>query len=372
MSSSVWVKSLPPVLQRMVQQPIAMSALISLALHFPLVLFLPRLFLSAPQLDEPEIQRPVDLVELTPAEQSRLPQLETSAIDLPPLIQTPSNLSPLPKPPSGSPTLPPLSGGFFSNPLSGGFFSNPLPPIPPSNFSFPPIGSSAPPVIRVAPTAPTVVPVPSTAPTVTPSPTPSAQELPLPSPVPTETPSPTPSPGSAVNGGTAPLPTPSTSPSPTDGQVATNPSPEATPEPENSSLVAQIRELRAKLSYNPKGTTSDEAYARMSEFSTETAAWLGEDRSINNSLKRGEMTGAYPESAGRVNPPLSGQVVVAVKVDGNGKVDPESEPEIIQSSGYGIFDEQAIAEVVAYPFEPTGQNEIYLIRVNYAPTEAQG
>ncbi|NJR40845.1 MAG: hypothetical protein HC781_20905, partial [Leptolyngbyaceae cyanobacterium CSU_1_4] len=55
------------------QDPAAISAIASVALHLPLLLLLPRLFSNTPGLEEPELPSSVDIVELTPAEQGRVP-----------------------------------------------------------------------------------------------------------------------------------------------------------------------------------------------------------------------------------------------------------------------------------------------------------
>jgi TonB family protein len=355
MSSSVRVKTLPLVLQRWVQDPAALSAIASLALHLPLLLFLPRLFSNTPGLEEPELPSSVDVVELTPTEQGRIPNFQTPEIILPPLAQTPSSLSitPLPKatlPPLQT-TLPPLPS--LNSPSSSlwGFGSS---------FQFPPIGNTAPPpsftVPRtqtpIIPNLPARVPIqpppqPSVQPTQTPSPvaSPSPTALPLPEPIAT--------PGAEALGGEPSEP------------VAASPSPtERSPAQINQELLARNQELRDKLTYNEKGTGADD-YSQEQKWAESGQAWLGVDRPVTGSIQQAKMDGSYPAAAGYRN--LSGAVFVAVLVDESGK---PANPMILRSSGYAIFDELALQDVMSQTFAATGKKEAYWVQVNYAPRPA--
>ncbi len=105
-------------LPQMLRQPIGMAVLASLGFHGLLWATLPRLHaFSRPVADQQ--QRTVGLVELTPAEQNRLPEAatlgaNTSQVTLPPFATQPSVLPPMPPPlPSGllTPSLSfPVSG----------------------------------------------------------------------------------------------------------------------------------------------------------------------------------------------------------------------------------------------------------------------
>lgn len=356
MSSSVRVKALPLVLQRWVQDPAALSAIASLALHLPLLLFLPRLFSNTPGLEEPELASSVDVVELTPAEQGRIPNFQTPEIILPPLAQTPSSLSLTPLPKASSPlsptTLPPLP--LLNAPSSSlwGFGSS---------FQFPPIGSTAPtftvpptqaPFVPYIPPRVTIQPPPRSAvqPTQTPSlVTPSPTVTPTPSPQPTATP------GAEALGGEI------------GGQATPSPSPTERSQAQiNQELLARNQELRNKLTYSENGT-GDSDYAQAGQKWLESGqAWLGGDRPVNGSIQQSEINGSYPNAAGYRN--LSGAVIVAVLVDENGK--PAPNPTILRSSGYAIFDEIALQDVMAQTFKATGKKEAYWIRVIYSPQRA--
>ena len=123
---------LPPLLQRWSQNPMVVSAIASLGAHLVLFALWPLLPNSALRSSEPDIKEPVGIVQLTPEEQGRLPDISTAPPELPaiarqplpdqfaPLGQTqPFNLSPLPNqsvppnfsssfPPYVPPTLPPF------------------------------------------------------------------------------------------------------------------------------------------------------------------------------------------------------------------------------------------------------------------------
>ena len=352
MSSSVRVKALPLMLQRWVQDPAALSAIASLALHLPLLLFLPRLFSNTLGPEELELPKSVNVVDLTPAEQGRIPNFQTPEVILPPLAQTPSSLSVFPLPKASSPlsetTLPPLP----SSSSLWGFGSS---------FQFPPIGNTSPTFTVPQTQAPFI---PYTPPRVT------IQPLPRPSVQPTQTPSPV-----------APSPTVSSTPSPqptatpgaealggeTGGQVAASPSPtERSPAQINQELLARNQELRDKLTYSENGTSDSDSAQAGQKWAESGQAWLGVDRPITGSIQRGEINGSYPDAARYRN--LSGAAIVAVLVDENGK--PAPNPTILQSSGYGIFDELALQDVMSQKFEATGKKEAYWIQVTYSPRRA--
>jgi TonB family protein len=354
-TSSVRVKALPLALQRLVQDPASLSAIASLALHLPLLLFLPRLFSNTPGLEEPELPSSVDVVELTPTEQGRVPNFQTPEIILPPLAQTPSSLSTSPLPQASSPltetTLPPLPSLNAPSSSLWGFGSS---------FQLPPIGNTSPPAFTVPRTQAPFVPFVPPRVTVQPPPQPSVQPTPTPSP--TVSPSPTASP--------IPLPDPIATPGaealggePSE-PVAASPSPtERSPAQINQELLARNQELRDKLTYNEKGTGESDYAQAGQKWAESGQAWLGVDRPVTGSIQQAEMNGSYPAAAGYRN--LSGAVIVAVLVDESGK--PAPNPMILRSSGYTIFDELALQDVMSQTFAATGNKEAYWVRVNYAP-----
>lgn len=76
-----------------------LAALASVGFHLLLLAVLPVLPLDSKALESQE-QRTVGLIELTPDDLSRVPQVSTSPVTLPPPIATPSSiLPPLPLPP---------------------------------------------------------------------------------------------------------------------------------------------------------------------------------------------------------------------------------------------------------------------------------
>ena len=120
MSYASLIKILPETLRSSTGK----AALASLGIHGLLGVVLPVLpFDSKPV--ESQLQRTVGLIELTPAEQSRLPQVSSSQVTIPPVATLPSGLPPLPPasslPPDVLPPLPPASS------LPPGV----LPPLPP-------------------------------------------------------------------------------------------------------------------------------------------------------------------------------------------------------------------------------------------------
>lgn len=88
------------------QSSTSLAALASLGIHGLLWAVLPVLPFESKSL-EPQPQQTVGLIELTPDEQSRLPQ-SSSDVTLPPFATQPSVLPPLPPPPFQISALPPL------------------------------------------------------------------------------------------------------------------------------------------------------------------------------------------------------------------------------------------------------------------------
>lgn len=142
-----------------------LAALASVGFHLLLLAVLPVLPLDSKALESQE-QRTVGLVELTPDELSRLPQVSTSPVTLPPPIATPSSvLPPLPLPPPIN--LSPSSVPPAYNYPPVGTQPSILPPLPPP----PAINLPAPGVppaynypIRASLPPPQTIRVPSTAP----------------------------------------------------------------------------------------------------------------------------------------------------------------------------------------------------------------
>ena len=101
MSYLSFIKNLPEKLT----QPPLIAALASVGIHGVLAMTLPSLSASS----KPEEQKPrgtVKVVELTPAEQSRIPQLAPPPVSLPPIPNQTQLLPPLPPPSSVLPPIP--------------------------------------------------------------------------------------------------------------------------------------------------------------------------------------------------------------------------------------------------------------------------
>jgi len=153
MSYPSLIKTLPETLC----QPSYLAALASLGIHVLLSAVLPVLPLGFKPV---ELQRPVGLIELTPTEQNRLPQVSRPQVTLPPnapqpsvlplMLPTASVLPPLPPLRSVLPPLPPPPGSSLLVPPSVTPVYNyppfptqasvlpPLPPPPGSSLLVPP------------------------------------------------------------------------------------------------------------------------------------------------------------------------------------------------------------------------------------------
>ncbi len=137
----------------------------------------------------------------------------------------------------------------------------------------------------------------------------------------------------------APPVTPSTPP--------VTPSASATPEPD--------------LTYNPTDTSPIEATAR-------TAAWLSAAQAATGqgglawTIKR-DIPAPYPLLAC----PLGGKVILGVAVDPQGHLVDSSSfgPQIIQSSGYDILNQAALAAVRHYEFSATGAYQLFLVAFDF-------
>lgn len=341
--ASTWQQKL----QRIGQTPTAISAIASVGLHGLLFAVLPFLPDTATRATEPEIRDPVEVVELTPEEQQRLPDFSLVApIELPPIAEPPQSGSDL----FTLPTTPPPSIGnssLFPSSSADSLLAPPLPVfVPPSaplveipSFTIP-IPQS--PRLAAPPAAPSVTP---------PSPAnPSPQASPPASPAPESSPS------------------PSVAVEPGPEAPESEPSPQASPSVRSEAqlredLIAQQQELRALYTYNPAGT-------RQGEAQTSFAAWfyeeLGKTGNDFDRLKKQEITVDYPKIACPLKQSRFAEVGVVVDADNQIVGDPR----IIQSSGYPLFNQEALKVVQAQTFENTTDGEqVHLIRVAFEYSE---
>lgn len=345
-------------LQGIWQKPAAVSALASLGLHGLLFVVLPLLpYAAALQATEPEIQQPVELVELSPEEQRRLPDFST----LPPI-----ELPKITNPPQVGTTAPDL----FS-------FSNLPKPSASTPFSLPNDSLLAPPPlpIFIPPAPPTAFPsfsiqIPPPAPATQPSPAPAA-----PSASPPASPDPNPRAVAKPEEAIPNVATEATPGSPQPEAVAAAPeSPEAADLAPRSQdqirqdLIAEQQKLRELYTYNGAGTTEGNAQVAFADWFYEGLDKKAEDF---KQLQEAETTVAYPRLACPLKPDADEEIrraSVGVVVDANNQI--VGEPQILQSSGYSLFNQEALRTIQSYPFEnSTGEQQVYLVGVNFEYSE---
>ncbi|OLP17338.1 hypothetical protein BST81_16170 [Leptolyngbya sp. 'hensonii'] len=330
MAYSAWAHSLPELLR----QPIAISVMASLGLHG----LFAATFSQQAQKSEP-LPETVKVVELTPAERSRLPQSRLPQAFVP---QTPL---PTNQPPSLSnlfPTLPP--GGASPFPPSGRS-TNSLPygtqSAAPWYWSMPPRQPL--PNVVTPPANRTTVTIPQNPSQSPPTPTAATVKNPdLDRLIGSQAASPQPSPS----------PTPGTTPSPL-------PSPTATTRPNKipATAIERMRELQAQRRATnlqpPPGETGDPAE---SVASGELSKWL-EKYNIQSNLKTLEIPASSPQN-------LKGKVLVAVTVDATGKAIDKT-AEVIQSSGNESLDQAALDAAKNHNFSPAAEGQAYLIVIRF-------
>lgn len=373
------------MMRQLLQQPTAISAIASLGVHVLLFAVLPILPYAAFTESEPEIRQSVEVVELTPEEQSRLPEFSTDQpIDLPPLFQDsfpPGSLPPLPIPDPS--TTPPPADDLFSDPL----FNTPLP-----NFSFPIFPQTVP----VPPPVAQQPPVPETKPPEQP-PTTLPEEAETPAPEAEETPRRI----TLSPGGLPILPeasedteTPSERLNPPrgDDRVAANrdsaaentetdePAPEATVPPARSDeeIVAALRQdvearrqeiaIQRQLAYNPARTSEDPSYNPGSAWTQ----WMQDLQEAGINLSNAGENSQFPKTAIELPFPQAACEVVqkTVSVDIGVVIDAEGKPvgsfTVLRSSGYEFFNNVAGESILASTFEnPTGKNVPYQITATF-------
>jgi outer membrane biosynthesis protein TonB len=323
--------------QQLWRNPSAVSAIASLGAHGLLFLALPFLPDTAIKATEPEIRRSVEVMELTPEEQKRLPDFSTlPPIELPPLAQPPKpgesepfSFSDLPKPPSN---LPQPSDSLLAPPPLPIF----IPPIPPP--------TQLPYRIEI-PTTPPVAASPQ------PSPSPEATETPQPNPTaaPEEIP--------PVEDG---LETPQAN-----AETPEQPSP--TPRSEEQiqqDLVARQQELRELYTYNPSGTSVEDGNIAFGTWFREV---FGKDYGEGDAKPlQAETTAEYPKLACPLK--QSPRAVVGVVVDAANNI--VGEPKVLQSSGYRLFNQEALKVVESYEFgNSSGKEQAYLLGVKFEYSE---
>lgn len=323
------------------RDPIAIAAIASVGFHGLLWFALPHLKLNASPPREPDIQRKVGLIQLTPQEQSRLPQFND--------VVPPATALPLP------------SGGLVPPPNSFSF--SPLPPpstgaFPPPSSFFIPLPETLPPRVNIEPTRRSPLPTRST----------ERQPQPAqPSPPPSDTLRRMQENGrfsDVLRGGTTqaqlqPSPSPTSTPS---GQNQNNgATPSDRPTTSAADLTAERERIAALLAPTSEGAQdgNDAGVAYLQWF----REVLGRSETdADQSFVEESIALRYPREVCALRQPAA--VRYGVLVDKDGKI--SGDPKLLQSAGRGIFNERALEAVRNYAFNNrTGTDQIYVVNVTF-------
>ena len=275
------------------------------------------------------VEAPVDVIELTAAEQARLPDLEPKPINFEELL----NIDNLPDANPSPLQLPPLASSALPSPLSN------LPPIT----SLPPLTFNN--RIPIAPSLPRAIPyrrIPSPPRPNLPAPPPLSSSQTLRQNLKFDPPRPLIGPDIIKRKPDPKLPGEEDS-----AVEASDTQPLAPPVPP---------QLQAALQRDDANTTDGEA-------NNNSLAWMQKTgKSVKKSQSVG-LSGNYPKAA-CLNK-LNGAAVYGVTVNAQGRA--VSAPYLIRSSGYGIFNQQAIQDIRSYTF-PTGAGSYYAtVSYRYSP-----
>jgi hypothetical protein len=365
MAPSIRASDLSATLRHTLKQPVAVSALASLGVHIILFATMPLWSRAAFSDTEPDIPRSVDLIELTPEEQSRLPEMSTP-ITLPPLFQDSPDMTLLPVPDQTTPPPPP--SGFFAEPLFPSFpsFGGTI-PTPRTN----PVPVPPPPAVRPSPQAEEPETAESDSDTGsidTASGLPAftgrrrgqiLEELELDD--------------FSDESSNEPATTAQADPAPTQPAARSN-----------EEIIAGLQQdIRARqqrmqeqqlLTYNTQGTSQDPNYSEGGSW----LAWMeslaqnyGVDlSSVNPESNQFEKTSIQdlfpPEACGHIGETLSADY--GVVVDSNGEPIADSLA-VLRNSGYGLLDARGAEAVLNSTFENgTGANMPYQITVEFPYT----
>ena len=318
---------------------------LSLAIHLLLLKYgFPRFIIEEDR--DITIRETVPTIELTPEEQSRLPDLNPE-LNIPELNQTPlsQDLSPfalspsIPNNPNLFPDLPPV-------PLPSPPPSLAVPTTPPVQIPLPSLQSLPP----IPPPLPSLPPLPST--DITLPPIGDTSSLPLPPPVPA---APVESPDKPASPPTTKAPK---KPAPPEAKKPAPPAPPK-PKPSPSQIAAQrqqqlnqgVRQLSSNLK-KTTATTNEEARKNY-------VAWL----SLIKAVEPEELTfqGTYPRDACIRR--LKGKSVYGALVNAQGEV---TDLELIKGAEYPIFDRQASKDISLRELvNDTEKVKPYRITVNF-------
>jgi TonB family protein len=123
------------------------------------------------------------------------------------------------------------------------------------------------------------------------------------------------------------------------------------------------------LVYIRRGTTQEEFQTSYLGWLEKVRRWM-EDETYNPLRNQKTIDGSYPEAACRRTMPAT-SAVIGVGVDADGKVVTDVELVVLRSSGFQVFNEQAIEDAKAAEFEATGKPEAYYVIVNYPEHSAE-
>jgi outer membrane biosynthesis protein TonB len=301
-------------------QPTKIALVISLGLHLLIYKFgLPNFGLNF----DNGLKREVSIIELSPEQQARLPDLEPQ-VDIPELPNTPldSSAPPFALPPSINPSF-----GNFPNlppidlPPPPDFDISSLPPFPTTDIKLPPIGDlsdlpSPPPLDSLDPDTP--LKPPATKPTPGKPPTQPAASPKAPT---------------------------------TETQKPETP-PQVTATQRQQSLNKNVRSLSSSLKKQQTGTTDEDARKNY-------VAWLSEIKDVKPEGLA--IDGTYPRDACIRR--LAGTSVYGVIVDTKGKV---AAVDLIKGAEYPLFNEQAVLDIRDRTFaNKTNKAKPYQVTVNY-------
>jgi hypothetical protein len=309
------------------RKPAWIATIASVGVHVVLWIVLPILPLESREAEEPDIPRPVGLVELTPEEQSRIPDFSVPSAELPPIAPINPDLY----------SLNPPGSQFFEQPFET-LPRTPLPSYtPPSLSLLPPL--IPPPATRVPPQSPAV---PRNIAPPSPIPSPSVVPSPPPSPAPLE-------------GETAVLPE-------LDNLSPDTPPEDTEPVPSLPSPLEDQEELLAALEYNEAGTSQEAALERYTTWFAEVTELLGDEWDGENAdIIR--IAAPYPVVA--CPRQLEGAAIVGALVNAEGELVEEPAPAILRSSGYGLFNQLALDLVQEYEFEAGDGQRAYQVYVQF-------
>jgi TonB family protein len=344
--------SIAATLPKKLIQPTNLAIAASVAIHGAIFYFgFPALNYEPPEGDR-DFSRNVPVIELTPTEQTRLPDLSGRLAEAPifnkttPHLPQSQGLPPLPP-------IPPLPSTSFNNSASQPFF----PPLPPNLSSIP------------LPPPPPTLPLPSPSATITLPPPPisklpSSKNLPAPPPP-------------ALNGEIKPytltLPPSNLNPQPPLASLPprenlpptsqpTQPTQPIAPSKEQiiaqrqQNLIASISSLGRNLQRDESNTTNDEANKNY-------LGWLNKVQVAKPKVD--SFIGTYPKDACIRR--LSGEVTYGMVVDPQGKI---VETELIKSAGYPILNKQALRDINGRSYlNQTGQLQPYRVTVGFNYSE---